>query len=119
MASHLTVTATHDGTVSNRDVRDALQDVDSDDLSQSSPIASGSRLSTAHEVVEAEEEGEEPTHKVHVRSGEREAEFTRTTTDAIVAAISTIDGVSSVDVDGGYEPPEEEPDDDGESEEGD
>lgn len=108
MATYLTVTATHDGRVSNRDVRDALRSVDSDDISVSSPIPSASRLSTAHEVVEAEEGDGEPTHRFHVRSGKRDEEFTRTTTDAIVSAISTIDGVTDVAVDGGYEPPEED-----------
>lgn len=110
MATHLTVTATHDGTVRNRDVRDALRGIDPADLSVSSPVTNPSRLSTVREVVEPEDEDDEPTHLIHVRTGERDVEFTKKTTDAIVAAVSTIDGVSEVDVDGGYEPSEPEPD---------
>jgi hypothetical protein len=109
MATYLTVTATHDGSVSNRIVRGALRAVDAEELSQSSPIASASRLSTAHEILEADDG--ELTYQVNVRSGERDEEFTRTTTDAIVAALSTIDGVSDVEVDGGYEPPDEDSED--------
>lgn len=110
MANHLTVTATHDGTVTNRDVRAALRGIDPADVSVTSPVSNPARLSTAREVVEPEHEGDEPTHLVHVRAGERDAEFTKKTTDAIVAGISTIDGVAEVDVDGGYEPSEPEPD---------
>lgn len=97
MATHLSVTATHDGSVDNHAVREALRGVE---ISVSSPIDSAARLSTAHDV---DDSGEEPSHRVHVRSGDRDAEFTKKTTDAITSAISAIDGVTDVAVDGGYD----------------
>jgi hypothetical protein len=112
MATHLTITATHDGTVSGRDVRDALRGIDADDISVSSPVTSPAGLSTVHETVEPDQQNGEPTHLVHVQSGEHDEAFTKTTTDAIVGAISALAGVSAVDVDGGYEPPEEDEDED-------
>lgn len=110
MATHLTITATHDGSISNRELREALRDIDSEAISQSSPVTSPASLSTARADVEPEDE--EPTYQWLIRTGDRETEFTKKSTHAIVAAVSAIDGVTDVDVDGGYEPPDEVPDDD-------
>ncbi|MDX1747919.1 MAG: hypothetical protein R3324_18450 [Halobacteriales archaeon] len=101
MATHLTITATHDGSVGNRELREALRGIDADDISQSSPVTSPSRLATVRD--DREPEDEEPAYRWLIRSGDRDEVFTKKTTDAIVAAVSTLDGVSEVAVDGGYE----------------
>ena len=101
MATHLTITATHDGSVGNRELREALRGIDADDISQSSPVDHPASLSTAKD--DGESEDGEPVYRWLIRSGDREEEFTKKTTDAIVAAVSTLDGVSEVAVDGGYE----------------
>ena len=101
MASYLTITATHDGSVGNRELREALRGIDADAISVSSPIDSPARLSTARD--DSESEDGEPSYRWLIRSGDRDEEFTKKTTDAIVAAVSTLDGVTEVAVDGGYE----------------
>jgi len=93
MSEELTVTAAHDGSVANSDVRGALRGVE---YSVTSPVDAYRDFSTSHDEDEV---------TVHA---DGDSEFTKKTTDAVKDAIATIDGVVSVETAGGYDAPEED-----------
>lgn len=93
MATSLTVTAKHDGTVDNADIRDALRGLD---VSVTSPVRSTRDFSTAHDG-----------DTITVKAGGDE-DFTKKSTQAIIGALEAVEGVESVEHEGGYEPADEE-----------
>lgn len=105
MSSELHVTAEHDGTVSNADLREAFTDLD---VSESSPITTDApEVGIGHsEETEENDEGEEETHHyVTLSVAGHEGEWTKTSQDALLDALKNIDGVdgTNLTVEGGHE----------------
>jgi hypothetical protein len=95
MASELRITFGADESVSTAAVRDALDALTEDDISKSSPISEG-----APEAATINGDG-----TVGVAIEGYEGDWTRTSEDALKAAVGGVEGVGDVtSIEGGYEP---------------
>lgn len=86
--------------VNRRSVRDAVSELDGDDLSVSSPISAG-----ATEVgIDVTGMSDEPGGFVHVTVSGHDGDWTKTSEQALKSAVQSVDGVGElVSSDGGYE----------------
>ena len=97
MASHIEVTADVSERFDPAQLRAAISSLTEDDLSQSSPItAGGDEVGVAYNAAES---------AVVCRVNGHAGSWTKTSEDALTAAVGGVHGVQSVSVTaGGYEP---------------
>lgn len=94
MAADITITADHDGTLANSDIRAALTGMD---VSATSPVdADGRSVGTSHT-------DDTVTLVVDTPDG---GEFTKTSQTALTDALASVEAVDadSITVEGGYQP---------------
>lgn len=93
MADHITIEAeTRDGPVPYSAVREAMASLSDDDVSKTSPVTPG-----------GSEVGVTGGENVEIRVEGHSGEFTKTTEEALVAAVEAIEGTHNVRVtQGGY-----------------
>jgi hypothetical protein len=97
----LRLTVTHDGSITQQDLRDALESLDPADLSDSSPVADPTTLSSMTEYITGDQlaEGDpDPTQKAHVFTGDLNGEFSQETVAALRAVLSDLGTLAEVDV---------------------
>lgn len=96
MASTIEVTADTDSSFSRPALRAALDGITDDDVSVSSPVTDG--------APEAAIDHNRDDGVVHVRVEGHDGDFTKTSQQALVSAVRSVDGATDPTVtDGGYE----------------